>query len=69
MTTADERDWHERMAERLRGDVVNLSVAAKTFDKYGDPRMADATRVLILDLQARALVHEELVAKGGEGTG
>jgi hypothetical protein len=64
--TTDERDWHERMADRLRGDVVNLAVAAQAFDRYGDSRMANATRVLILDLQARALIHEELVAKGGD---
>ena len=64
--TGDERDWHERMVHRLRGDIVNLSVAAQAFDRYGEVGLASGARILIQDLQARALMHEELTARGDE---
>ena len=65
MTTA-EREWHIACAGRLRGDVVNLSVAAQAFDRYGEVLLAKGARVLIRDLQQRAHAHEELAAEGGD---
>jgi hypothetical protein len=64
--TSDERDWHEQMAHRLRGDVVNLAVAAQAFDRYGEVLLAKGARVLIRDLQQRAHAHEESAAEGGD---
>jgi hypothetical protein len=66
MTTAAEQEWHIACAGRLRGDIVNLAVAAQAMDKHGWVALAEGTRVLLKDLQAQALVHEEAAAKGGD---
>jgi hypothetical protein len=65
--TEDEREWHERMGHQLRGDIVNLAVAALVLDRHGEGTLAKGTRVLVSDLQAQASRHEEAAAKGGDG--
>jgi hypothetical protein len=65
--TEDEREWHERMGHQLRGDIVNLAVAALALDRYAEVELAKGTREVVLDLQALASVHEAAAAKGGEG--
>jgi hypothetical protein len=65
MTTA-ERDWHKVQAEQLRGDVVNLFVAAAVATKHGDSRLCGVLTDFAHDLRARAMSHEE---RAREGTG